>query len=60
MVNRLMTRLGPRIQQYTSLRVQLPSNSVKQPSVRIDLFGILLFEDKDDLDRNLEVSYDPG
>jgi len=60
MINRLMTRFGSSIQQYTCLWVQLSSNSIEQPSMRIDLFGILLFEDKDDLDRNLEVSYDPG
>ena len=60
MVNRLMTRLGSRIQQYTCLWVQLSSDSVEEPSMGIDLFGVLLLEDKDDLDRNLEVSYDPG
>ena len=59
MINSLMSRLGPRIEQHTSLRVQLSTDSIEQPSVRIDLLGILLLEYQNDLDRDLSVSLDP-
>jgi hypothetical protein len=44
MIDRLMAWLGSRIKQNTSLWVQLSTNSIEEPSVRIDLFGILLLE----------------
>jgi hypothetical protein len=51
-----MARLGARIQQDASFRLELFSNSIKEPSVGIDLLRILLLEHKDDLDRDLIVS----
>lgn len=53
MVYRLVSRLRTSIQQYTDLRFQLFTNSVEQPSMRVDLLGIFLLEHKDDLYRDL-------
>lgn len=49
MVDSFMSRFRPCIKQYTDLRVELPSNGVEQPSVRVDLFRIFLFEAEDNL-----------
>lgn len=46
-----MSRLGPRINQDTNLRLQHPSDPVEQPTVRVDLLLVLLLEHEDDLDR---------
>ena len=57
MINCLMSWLRSRIKQNTSLGVQLPTNSIEEPSVGIDLFAILLLEHQDDLDRDLYISF---
>ena len=59
MIDSLMSRLGSRIKQNTSLWVQLSANSIEKPSVGIDFLGILLLEHQDDLDRDLDVSFAP-
>ena len=50
MINRLMSRLGSRIDQHANLRLQHPSNRIEQPTMTVDLLFIVLFQDKDDLD----------
>jgi len=57
MINSLMSWLRSRIKQNTSLGIQLPTNRIEEPSVRIDLFGILLLEYQNDLDRDLYISF---
>jgi hypothetical protein len=52
-----MTRFRTRIKQYTGLRVQLFPDSIEQPPVGIDLFGVLLLEHEDDLHWHLSFSY---
>lgn len=47
-----MSRSRPRINQDANLWLQHPSKSIKQPSMRVDLFTVFLLEAKDDLDRN--------
>jgi hypothetical protein len=59
MINSFMSWLGSGIEQHTGLGVQLPTNSVEQPSVGVDFLGILLFEHQDNLDRYLNISYTP-
>jgi hypothetical protein len=56
MIDSLVARLGTRIQEDASFRLELFPNSIKEPSVGVDLLRILLLEHKDDLDRDLLVS----
>jgi hypothetical protein len=51
-IDRLVTRLGPRINQHAHFRLEHPSDGVEQPPMRIDLLFVFLFEHKDDLDRD--------
>jgi hypothetical protein len=51
-IDRLVTRLGPRIDQHAHFRLEHPSDGVEQPPMRIDLLFVFLFEHKDDLDRD--------
>jgi hypothetical protein len=59
MIDSLVSWLSSRIEQHTGLGVQLPTDSIEQPSVGIDLLGIFLFEHQDDLDRDLCFSSAP-
>ena len=49
MINRLMPRLGSRIDQHANLGLQHPPNRIEQPTMTVDLLFIVLFQDKDDL-----------
>lgn len=53
MIHRLVTGLGARVDEHADLRVELASDSVEQPSMRVDLLRVLLLEDENDLNRHL-------
>lgn len=57
MVDRLVPRLGPSVEEDAYLGVQLPANGIEEPPVGVDLFRILLLETKDDLDGNLSATF---
>ena len=50
MINRLVPRLGSRIDQHANLGLQHPPNRIEQPTMTVDLLFIVLFQDKDDMD----------
>lgn len=49
MVDTRISRLGSDIKKNTNIWIQAPRKSIKEPSMGIDLFLILLFECKDNL-----------
>jgi hypothetical protein len=49
MINSLMTRLGPGIDQHANLRLQHPPNGIEQPPMTINLLGVILFQNEYDL-----------
>jgi hypothetical protein len=50
MIDRLMTRFSPRIDQHADLGFQHPPDRIEQPTMRVDLLLVVLFQYKDDLD----------
>lgn len=50
MIDSLVARLCPSIQQHTDLGIQLLANGIEEPTMRVDLFRVFLLETKDDLD----------
>lgn len=46
----LTARLGTRVDQNANFRLELASNGMEEPTVRINLLLILSFDDKNDLD----------
>lgn len=53
-IDSLMARLSPRIEQHADFWVELLAYRIEQPSMRVDLFRILLLEHEYDLHRDLE------
>jgi hypothetical protein len=44
--------LGSRIEQHANLGLQHLPNRIEQPTMTVDLLFVVLFQDKDDLDRD--------
>ena len=47
---RFWPRFCSGIEQYADFRIEDPAEGVEKPSMRVDLFAVLLFQTKDDLD----------
>lgn len=52
-VDRLVSWFCPCVKQNADLRIELPTYSIEEPTVRIDLLGIFLLQAEDDLDWHL-------